>query len=239
MRAKSPQKPPNPAVLAAMIVGIVVALGSVVFNTVQMLSPPPARPASNPTPAPAAGPSAPATETAQAPEPAVSGKTGANEVSPTSPPAKIAPDASQASGASGVSDAFLSGSANPFAPLPKEATIIAKSGESDSGKGVPPLGKPSASPGALLPFPNPETRPVTAALKPPSLPVLLGTLHSEDPAALLKHESRTVLAGVGECVGEWEIERILPGKVLLRRGSRNVLVNVQPDSQATKDATGE
>lgn len=231
MRAKPTQKPPNPAVLAAMVVGIVVALGSVVFNTVRMLSGTTTLPAAKSAPQPAAASSTPT------PEPPPTTQPAADESAESSAPAPSAANAD--SNSFPVSDAFLNRSANPFAALPKEPETNPKGPDSLKGKATPTLGKATSAQGASLPMPIPQTRPVPAAPVPLPTPILLGTLHSDEPAALFKDRSRTVFAGEGECVGEWEILRIDPGKALLKRGDRRMVLYPQADDKAALDSSGD
>jgi hypothetical protein len=229
MSTAGPRKPANPAVIAGMSVATVVALGVIIFNSMQLLSF-----SSAPAKAPPTAPVSPPPPAAAQPEPA-----GSRESNPGKSPTR------EASAPAEVDDALLDGDANPFAPLPGgKSADPARVVGSDSAVEIPapsgPRGGIRALPMGVISAPaDPAvSRSVAPAeVEPEDLPVLLGTLHGHQDMALVRAGGETFLIGRGECVGNWDVENIVPGRVLLRQGKRTVVLR-ESSGNGTGSAKG-
>lgn len=222
MKPKAASKPANPKVVAAMAVGTVVALGMVVSSSLELLSL--NKPVKVANAAPPAAPPPPAPQT------------DASTINSAAPERREAVDSPSQpfAGDRFGPDAFASGTANPFAPLPakpkpgrkrivRQTQAVADSVGQPPRVPLPKLGpEPSAAPASL---PGIVSRPV--AIVPPMapLPELAGTLHGEDAAAMIREGDRTILVAVGDKVGPWQILRIEPGRVWVGSGRRKAVLH--------------
>ena len=196
-------KPPHPAAIPSMALGIVLALGFALRGAIgaNLFGKP-----NVPPPVTAPPPTAPPSATAS-PE--------ANAANPGASATK--------SGGTGNRDGEIEGSAlsaNPFAGI----VSVAVEGTPSSApvpprESIPPQGIPS-----LPKLPGWTGGPVAPAAVPsPVVPDLIGTLEGGDrPAAVLRVDGRSVVVPVGGTAGPWKVRNVRDGAVRLEAGGRSV-----------------
>lgn len=240
--SRSAKKPANPAVVAAMAVGTIVALGVVATSTLSLLS------LSAPAPAAASAP------------PAASVAVSRVDTSPASNTWETE-NRGGARAQDRVPDALLDGNANPFAPLPARVNPFAPLERPVNPSGVAvsrdsqrkavrrrPVRRRSAPraipklPPLAGPWtrPDPSDRPVAPrgdiAPAEVALPALLGTLQGDEDMALVRYGTHTSLVGIGESIGTWTVAQIRPGRLLLRQGKQSLVLREESKGSAESSA---